>query len=62
MEDLLIKKIKGGINAIKGGRKSPKEAGLGSSLNRLKAVNEPMYDELMEQYKEALEVYNEKFA
>jgi hypothetical protein len=58
MEDLLIRKIKGGINAIKGGRKSPQEAGVGVSLNRLKAINEPMYDELMAQYKRAVETYN----
>jgi len=58
MEDLLIRKINGGINAIKGGRKSPQEAQLGALLNRLKKVNEPMYDDLMVKYKEAIQIHN----
>lgn len=60
MEDILIRKIKGGINAINGGRKSPKEAELGSSLNRLKGINEPMYEDLIAQYKDAVTKYNEQ--
>ena len=53
MEDHLIKKIKGGILAIKNG-KTPQEANVGFSLNRLKEINRPMYDELMNDYKYAV--------
>jgi hypothetical protein len=60
MEELLIKKIKGGINVIKNGIKSPKEAGLGVHLNKLKTINQMMYEELLEEYKVAVQKYNEK--
>ena len=52
MEDLLIRKVKGGINGIKNGTKEAKE--VAPLLNRLKGVNEGMYDELLEEYKKAL--------
>lgn len=51
MEDILIRKIKGGINAIKFKTKTPQEAGVGVYLNKLKAINKPMYDELLNDYK-----------
>jgi hypothetical protein len=60
MEELLIKKIKGGINAIKNGIKSPKDAGLGVHLNKLKTINQMMYEELMNDYKYSVQKYNEK--
>jgi hypothetical protein len=53
MEDLLIRKIKGGINGIKNGTKEATE--VAPLLNRLKGVNEGMYDELLQEYKKALE-------
>ena len=53
MEDLLIRKIKGGINGIKNGTKEATE--IAPLLNRLKSVNEGMYDELLQEYKNALE-------
>lgn len=62
METLLIKKIRGGIIGIKNGSKSPSEISLGSALNRLKEINEGQYEEYMLKYKEALKIYQEKFA
>jgi hypothetical protein len=53
MEDLLIRKIKGGILGIKNGTREVTE--IAPLLNRLKAVNEGMYDELIKDYKSALE-------
>ncbi|GIV43927.1 MAG: hypothetical protein KatS3mg035_1050 [Bacteroidia bacterium] len=53
MQDQLIKKIKGGIIGIKNGTKEPKE--IAPLLNRLKAVNEGMYEDLLKEYKQALE-------
>lgn len=49
MEDLLIRKIKGGINGIKNGTKEAIE--IAPLLNRLKSINEGMYDELLKEYK-----------
>jgi hypothetical protein len=53
MEELLIKKIKGGIVGIKSGSKEPKD--VASLLNLLKKQNQPMYEELLDSYKDALE-------
>lgn len=54
-EDQLIRKITGGIAAIKRGTKTPEEAGLGRMLNTLKGLNLPMYEELFDNYKAAVE-------
>jgi hypothetical protein len=54
-ESDLIKKITGGIGAIKRKEKTPEEAGLGKFLNALKATNEGQYDDYLKKYKEAVE-------
>lgn len=53
MNEILIKKIKGGIMGIKNGTKQPQE--VGKFLNMLKDINKPMYEELLNDYKAALE-------
>lgn len=55
MEEILIKKIIGGIGAIKRGQKTPQEMNLGKFLNMLKNINQPMYEELLNNYKSALD-------
>jgi hypothetical protein len=52
MEDLLIRKIKGGIQGIKNGTKKPEE--IAPLLNRLKGINEGMYFDLLEEYDKAV--------
>lgn len=59
-EDLYIKKIEGGIRGIRMGTKTPQEANIGIHLNKLKLVNEGMYDDFMEKYKKAVSEYNRK--
>jgi len=49
------KEIRVGIRAIRDGNKTPKEAGLGKMLNAMKNLDEPLYEELMEMYKKALQ-------
>ena len=39
MEELILKKVNGGIRAIKLGTKTPEEARVGYWLNRLKEIN-----------------------
>lgn len=56
-EEQLISKIKGSIIALKIKSKTPAEAGAGKYLNKLKEINEPMYQELMQDYKAALLIY-----
>ena len=57
-EELCIQNIARGIRLIQSGKKSPKEAGVGSSLNRLKEMNLGMYEDLLAKYKIAVERYN----
>ena len=57
-EELCIQNIERGIRAIRMGTKSPKEAGIGSSLNRLKDLNVGMYEDLLAKYKRVVEDYN----
>lgn len=59
MNERLLKKaekeIRVGIKAIRDGNKTPKESGLGKMLNALKPLDEPLYIELMDLYKKALQ-------
>ena len=57
-EELCIQRIESGIRAIRMGTKSPKEAGVGPSLNRLKEFNVGMFEDLMAKYKRVVEDYN----
>lgn len=58
MEELLIKKVKGGILGIKNGTRQATE--IAPLLNRLKGVNEGMYEDLLDDYKKALAARKEK--
>ena len=55
MEEQIIKKINGGFLSIKTGTKTPQEANVGFLLNRLKEINKPMYDEMLNNYKAILQ-------
>ena len=57
IEDLSIKKIKGGIRGIKNGTKTPKEANINYFLGKLKPLNVEMHSELEKEY---LNVVREK--
>ena len=49
-EEMYIRKIENGIRAIKLGSKTPEEAQVGLFLNRLKPLNEGMYQEHLKNY------------
>ena len=49
-EETYVKHIECGIRAIKLGTKRPDEANVGKFLNKLREVNEGLYDDLMERY------------
>ena len=59
-EDICIKKIEGGIRAVTNGTKSPKESECVPLLNRLKPLNQAMYEDLLQKYKTAVETYKAK--
>lgn len=52
-EEICIKKINAGIRAIKNKTKTIQEANCGFFFNKLKPLNEGMYDELIAKYIEA---------
>lgn len=54
MRELLKKKIEGKIRGVKLGTVEPSETGLGGLFNKLKPIDEPLHDELMDKYKEVL--------
>ncbi len=53
------KKILAGINSINNKTKTPKEASLGVLINRMKKLDEPLHNELMDKYKSAVKKFNE---
>ena len=54
-EEIYVKHIECGIRAIKLGTKRPDEANVGKFLNKLREVNEGLYDDLMERYQNILD-------
>lgn len=54
-EQNLIRRITGGIGAIKRKEKTPQEANLGYLFVKLQAINLPEYEKLIASYKAALE-------
>lgn len=59
-EDLYIKLITSGIRAIKLDLKTPIEAKVGLSLNKLKELNKGLYDDLLIEYKKVKEEWDLK--
>jgi hypothetical protein len=57
IEETYVKHIECGIRAIKLGTKRPDEANVGKFLNKLREVNEGLYDDLMERYQNIVENY-----
>ncbi len=52
MEELLVKKIRGGILGIKNGTKEPKE--IAPFLNTLRPINPFLYEDLLRDYSSAV--------
>lgn len=57
-EEMYVKNIESGIRAIRMGVKAPKDTLAPVSLNKLKGLNEGLYDDLIKKYKTAVEEYN----
>lgn len=53
-EEIYVRKIESGIRLIEHG-KAPKDAQVGIWLNKLKPLNQGLYDDLLGKYKEILE-------
>ncbi len=64
-EETYVKHIECGIRAIKLGTKKPEETSVGKFLNKLREVNDGLYDDLLERYINVIQKYKkneEKFA
>jgi len=64
IEETYVKHIECGIRAIKLGTKRPDESNVGKFLNKLREVNEGLYDDLLERYQNIVDDYKknkEKF-
>ena len=55
IEETYVKHIECGIRAIKLRTKRPDEANVGKFLNKLRDINEGLYDDLMERYQNILD-------
>lgn len=60
LEDLLINNIENGIRGIRLGTKKPNEVKVGYNLNRLSKINEGMFEDYLNKYKNVLRDYNNK--
>lgn len=59
-EELCVRKIESGIRGIKNGTKEPKDTKCGYFFSKLKPLNEGLYEDLMDKYKDAITQYNNK--
>lgn len=50
----LEKEIRAKMIGIKNGNLLPKDSGIGKLINLMKAIDEPLYDNLMKEYKNIL--------
>lgn len=57
---MLIRNIEAGIRGIKMGTKIPSNANVGVNLNKLKEINDGLYDDYFQKYKAVLDEYNKK--
>lgn len=53
-EEIYINKIEGVIRGIRMGRKKPEEVNIGNYFEKLKLLNEGLYIDLMNKYKNVL--------
>jgi len=58
MRELLMRKVEGGIRGIRMRTKSPEEVNIMYFLNKLKEINEALYDEYLEKYLRVQKDYN----
>lgn len=60
IEETYVKHIECGIRAIKLRTKKPEEANVGKYLNKLRELNDGLYDDLLTNYKKILADYKKE--
>jgi hypothetical protein len=59
-EEIYVSRIEGGIRSIRMGTKTPNEAQVGLWLGKLKPLNDGLYDDFMEKYKNIMKDYEKR--
>lgn len=59
-EEMYIRHIENGIRAIRMGTKEPKDTLAPVSLNKLKEINEGLYKDYLEKYKNVIKEYQKR--
>ena len=57
---ILEKQIRGKMHAIKNKLVTPKDSGIGILMNKMKLVDEPMYESLLKEYVEIYKNFNKE--
>lgn len=60
MEKIYIQNVENGIRGIRMNTKTPENANVGVNLNKLKPLNEAMYLELLQKYKNVVADYKNR--
>lgn len=60
MERLYVKYIENGLRGLRLGTKTPETCQCGKWLNKLKKINEPLWEDYMDDYQKHLRDYNRK--
>jgi hypothetical protein len=59
-EEIYVSRIEAGIRSIRMGTKTPNEAQVGLWLGKLKPLNDGLYDDFMEKYKNIMKDYEKR--
>jgi hypothetical protein len=60
IEDCYVKKIECGIRGIKLGTKKPSDVNIADALEKLKVVNDGLYEDLLNKYLKTMESYSKR--
>lgn len=59
-EEIYVSKVEAGIRSIRMGSKTPNEAQVPVWLNKLRLVNDGLYDDYMQKYKNIMKDYEKR--
>ena len=59
-EEIIIRKVEGAIRGIKLKKKKPEDTNVGYLLNKLKDLNQPMYEDKLFEYINVKNEYDKK--
>lgn len=60
IEEIVVRKIEGGIRGIENGTKLPEDVNVPMQLKKLQAINDGLYEDLCDKYYATLDEYRAK--